>query len=164
MLRTQVVVVHHPASDGIDDVRELIHPPFTDVPYDFVVDYETGAVWRGRALTKQGAHVIPDHQEWAWVNNRTAMGIAFEGNFHDDIPPIRPSDAQIEHGAAFLGAFMAEHQIVPASIDDLARVQSAQAGIVPHRLVSRTACPGRHFMLMWDEFVGKVRFYYSQAL
>lgn len=163
MRQIRFIVVHHPASDNITlTLRDHIHPPFTDSPYDFWIENPTGEIVKGRVLTKQGAHVIPDYPEWRDVNNRTAIGVAFEGNFEDDRPPIRPSDEQIERGAVLLAQLCLEYGIWP---NDHTRTpaQILQDGaILPHKFVSRTACPGRHFMAQWDVLIGKTRWYFNQ--
>jgi len=164
MRKPRFVVVHHPADDNIQlSLRDHVRPPFTDAPYDWWLEYPTGDIVKGRSLARDGAHVRPDYPKWSHVNNRTAIGVAFEGNFDDDRPPIGPSEAQIERGAALIGQLCAEHDIHPFSADSPEELLYAQ-GVVPHRFVSRTACPGRHFMLQWAALIGKVRWYYNQEV
>lgn len=161
--RARYVVVHHPAADGIDNVRELVKPPFTDVPYDYVMDFETAAVWKGRPLWKDGAHVIPD-KEWAMdVNNRTAIGVALEGNFHDDVPPIGPEPRHIEGLAILIANICLEHDIRPHNLYTASDVLGYDQGVLPHRKVFATACPGKHFMPHWDTLVGKVKWYWLRG-
>jgi hypothetical protein len=160
MRAVRFVVVHHPADDNIQlSLRDHVRPPFTDAPYDWWLEHPTGDIVKGRSLARDGAHVRPDYTQWNHVNNRTAIGVAFEGNFDDERPPIGPSEQQIERGAALIGQLCAEHGIHPYSIDSSLGLLYAQ-GVVPHRLVSRTACPGRHFMSQWAVLIGKVRWYY----
>lgn len=167
--RGRFIVIHHPASDNIRlTLRDHIQPPFTDAPYDFWFEYPTGEMVKGRVLTKQGAHVRPDVDKWqrdprwAQVNNRTAIGVAFEGNFDDDVPPIGPSTQQIERGSLFVAQLCVEYGIHPHDHKKPIGVILGMGGVVPHLAVSDTACPGRHFMAQWDQFIGKVRFYYNQ--
>lgn len=161
--RPSFIVLHHPAEDGIDDVRELIRPPFTDVPYDFVMDFETARVWTGRPLSKRGAHVIPDYPDALHVNNDTAIGVALEGNFDDDRPPLGPEPRHIEGLAILLADLCIRHIIWPNDVTrEQLEIGKGLQGILPHRAVSRTACPGKHFMKEWPTLVGKTKFYFNQ--
>ena len=170
MLRAKYIVVHHPASDNIAlTLRDHIHPPFTDAPYDFWVEYPSGDVVKGRVLSKIGAHVQPDvpgkyanrPDAIRKINNRTAIGYAFEGNFDDERPPIGPSEAQIERGALHVAQTCEEYGIHPHDHRRPLEQIIAEGGVVPHLFVSDTVCPGRHFMAQWDAFIGKVRYYYN---
>ncbi len=151
--KLRYIVIHHPASDNIKlSLWDHKKPGAPWPPYDFWVEYEPeGRIVKGRPLSVRGAHVIPDYAGFKDVNNKTAIGVAFEGNFDDAKPPFGPSDVQLEVGAALVGQLCAEWDINPRRV-------------LPHRAVSQTACPGRHFMAVWDKFIGKVRWYYTQSL
>lgn len=146
------IVIHHPADDNITKtLSDYVKPPYVAAPYDYWIEYPDGDVVVGRPLTMRGAHVIPDYPDYADINNGTAIGVAFEGNFDNDRPPIRPSDAQLERGAALVGRLCVEWGIHPSRV-------------YPHRVVSRTACPGRHFMALWPQFIGKTKWYWLRGL
>jgi len=153
------IVVHHPADDNIDKtLRDHIRSPFTDAPYDFWLEYPSGDLVKGRSLAKKGAHIVPDYVWAKHVNNSSAIGVAFEGNFDDEKPPFEPSGRQIERGAALIGQLCAEWNIHPY---DSQEALKAGQGVVPHCVVSQTACPGRHFLVHWKRLIGKARYYYN---
>jgi hypothetical protein len=146
------IVIHHPASDNVKlTLKDHFHPPFIAAPYDWWVEYPSGEIVKGRPLSMKGAHVVSDIPGKQNVNNLNSIGVAFEGNFDDDKPPIEPSPQQLEKGAALVGALCLEHNVHPRNV-------------IPHREVTRTACPGKHFMAKWDVFLGKVKFYYNEGL
>lgn len=163
--RVQFIVVHHPGSDNISlTLKDHVHPPYVAPPYDFFFEYPSGLMVVGRSLAMRGAHVIPDYTDWRMVNNDTAIGVAAEGNFDNDTPPIGPSEAQIELMARQVGFLCAEHSIWPHDgWRDPKKVLEAKQGFLPHRRVTQTACPGRHFMAIWEVFAGKVKWYSQRA-
>ncbi len=154
MRRIRYIVVHHTAGNPKARLWDLVKRGSVWPPYDFLVR-EDGTVEKGRPLWVWGAHVRPDRPGWEHVNNRTSIGVALAGNFEDSPPP----EAQFEAAASLVGQLAYKYKVPLKSIDDLSLRRDG--GIVPHRQVTRTKCPGLFFAAMWRVFFGKVKYYYN---
>lgn len=92
---------------------------YGDIGYHFMIDY-SGAVWEGRSLAYEGAHVSGQ--------NERNIGVMLLGNFEKQWP----SKSQLN------------------SVDTIAAKLRERYGIKRHRVfghrdLGSTACPGRHF-------------------
>ena len=81
MRRITKIYIHHsalPRDKGIDEIRELhIGRGFDDIGYHFVID-QSGKVWTGRPIDKEGANVKGDNKE--------SIGICVCGNCDEKSP------------------------------------------------------------------------------
>jgi hypothetical protein len=89
-----------------------------DIGYHYVID-RSGAVWEGRPLAYQGAHVRN--------NNEHNLGILVLGNFDKQ----RPSEAQLEGLIKTLRACQSEHRV-------------GTSRVFTHQEIVSTACPGQN--------------------
>jgi len=89
-----------------------------DIGYHYVID-RSGAVWEGRPLAYQGAHVRD--------NNEHNLGILVLGNFDKQ----RPSEAQLQGLIKTLRACQHEHRV-------------GTRRVYTHQEIVSTACPGRN--------------------
>jgi len=118
-LRTDYIVLHHMAANGsADDVhRAHLANGWAGIGYHFFVRKD-GRVYRGRPITKVGAHT----QGY----NSQSVGVCFEGNFEVE----SMSDAQLQSGRELV-AYL--RQMYPL------------AQLKKHGSFSFTACPGKNF-------------------
>ncbi|CAB3246197.1 unnamed protein product [Arctia plantaginis] len=138
-----LVVIHHTAIPGecrtrsacINSMRsmQVAHQSgngWSDIGYNFAVGGD-GAVYEGRGWTTVGAHAVS-------FNNRS-IGIALIGNFVTRIPPAN------------------QMQVLKRLIAEGVRLGhiSPSYGLIGHRQVSATECPGTAFfneLRKWDRF------------
>src|SRR5690606_1551131 len=106
-----------------------------DIGYHFLVD-PAGRIWTGRPLDWQGAHAGDDSR------NRGNIGICLLGNY---LPAAQgaPPTAQIE-AMERLVAWLA----VRYGIDS--------AGILTHRELRETVCPGPYVQVAVEELRGRL--------
>ena len=118
-LRTDYIVLHHMAANGsADDVhRAHLANGWAGIGYHFFVRKD-GRVYRGRPITKVGAHT----QGY----NSQSVGVCFEGNFEVE----SMSNAQLQSGRELV-AYL--RQMYPL------------AQLKKHGSFSFTACPGKNF-------------------
>lgn len=106
-----------------------------DVPYNFVAFCMADGdllLGEGRGLGRTGSHTAG--------HNRSALGIAFEGNFELEPLPVH-FDAQLDALAGWLRELRDDH-----GFSELGTVQpdDPQRQVFGHRDVKATACPGDH--------------------
>lgn len=103
-----------------------------DVPYSFVAfclaDGDL-AVCEGRGFDRQGAHTVG--------HNRSALGIAFQGNFE-----LEPLPAHFDGQLAALGDWLRTLREAEG-FGELGSLRPAGRQLWGHRDVKATACPGR---------------------
>ena len=118
-LRTDYIVLHHMAANGsADDVhRAHLANGWAGIGYHFFVRKD-GRVYRGRPITKVGAHT----QGY----NSQSVGVCFEGNFETE----HMSESQKQSGRELVAYLK--------GIYPLAQVKK-------HGSFSFTACPGKNF-------------------
>ena len=103
-----------------------------DVPYSMVAFCMSGGdlvLCEGRGLFRSGAHTIG--------HNRSALGIAFQGNFEDERLPARFDDQ-----LAALGGWLRELREEQGFVH-LGDERPPGRDVWGHRDVKATACPGR---------------------
>lgn len=155
--RTEVFIHHSVVIDGdatvnewesLDEVKaqmrrmQTIRPDLgLDVPYNFVAfcmadgDLVLG---EGRGLHRTGAH--------ATGHNRSALGIAFQGNFELEPLPAH-FDAQIEALGEWLRNLREEEGFTELATVQPDDPQRPERQVFGHRDVKNTDCPGHH---LWD--------------
>ena len=134
--------------DSLDEVRrrmrvlQTIRPDLgRDVPYSMVAFCMTDGdlvLCEGRGLARTGAHT-ENH-------NRSAIGIALQGNFDDNLP--RHLDSQLEALGRWLAGLRSQ------GFTNLGSVRPAGREVWAHRDVKSTRCPGERLMAK----LGLIRF------
>ncbi|XP_052439006.1 peptidoglycan recognition protein 5 [Carassius gibelio] len=127
----QTVIVHHTAlrycADPRDSVSELAHIQhmhmqergFDDIGYNFLISGD-GTVYEGRGWGIVGAH--------AKEHNFSSVGIAFMGNFNDELPSSTSLSALLR--LLHIGVL---HGHVQPNFE-----------LVGHKDVAKTECPGKN--------------------
>ena len=124
MKTVDAIILHHRAGNG--DV-ESIHKDhmaqgWWGIGYHYYIRRD-GSVWRGRPEQWVGSHAGSKNDY-----NKHSLGICFEGNFETE----QMTDAQVESGQEL--------------IEDI-KDRYAIKGILGHRDVAKTACPGKNFRM-----------------
>ena len=104
-----------------------------DVPYSMVAFCMANGelvLCEGRGINRTGAHTVN--------HNRSALGIAFQGNF-ERLPLPRHFDTQLAALGEWLWQLRTER-----GFTNLGTVQPDDREVWGHRDVKSTACPGRH--------------------
>ncbi len=157
--RTEVFIHHTVVVDGDSTINEwesigeikakmrqlqTIRPDLgSDVPYTmvaFCMGNGDLALCEGRGLDRSGAHTRG--------HNRTAFGIAFQGNF-ERTPLPRRFEQQLSALGDWLRALRTEKGFAK-----LGSVRPADREVWGHRDVKDTLCPGQHLF----ERLGLIRF------
>ncbi|XP_016371513.1 peptidoglycan recognition protein 5 isoform X1 [Sinocyclocheilus rhinocerous] len=123
----QTVIIHHTALRYCDSVSQLAHIQhmhmqergFDDIGYNFLISGD-GMVYEGRGWGIVGAH--------AKEHNFNSVGIAFMGNFNDEMP----SSASLSALLRLLHIGVLHGHIRPNFV------------LVGHRDVAKTECPGEY--------------------
>uniref|UniRef100_A0A8C1VZ26 Peptidoglycan recognition protein 5 n=1 Tax=Cyprinus carpio TaxID=7962 RepID=A0A8C1VZ26_CYPCA len=127
----QTVIVHHTAllycAHPRDSVSELAHIQhmhmqergFDDIGYNFLISGD-GTVYEGRGWGIVGAH--------AKEHNFSSVGIAFMGNFNDELP----SSVSLSALLRLLHSGVLHGHVQPNFV------------LVGHRDVAKTECPGKN--------------------
>jgi hypothetical protein len=119
-VETEVIRLYHMAERG-----------WQDIGYNFVVEkvYDRYYAIAARPLYKSGSH--------SRGQNSTHIGVAFVGNFMDEVP----HHDQIQAGAELIAGLCSALDI-------------STSEIYPHKHFSNTLCPGDLFP--FDELIAKV--------
>lgn len=138
---TDQIVIHHTGNPKDDDLsaKEINQSHKAQgwecIGYHYVVRKD-GIIEEGRPRWAQGAHAYGDNQH--------TIGIHVCGNFNLD----DPTQMQIEATAQLVGWLCEEYGITP---DD--------RGVVGHRDLMATACPGNHLYDILQDIRGKAIWY-----
>ncbi|CAM4577541.1 unnamed protein product [Leuciscus chuanchicus] len=140
----QNVIVHHTAlrycSCPRDSVSQLAHiqrmhmqeRSFDDIGYNFLISGD-GVVYEGRGWGIVGAH--------AKEHNFYSVGIAFMGNFNDDLP----SSASLSALLRLLHFGVLHGHVHPNFV------------LVGHRDMAKTECPGEHLYALLPKLRDQLR-------
>lgn len=126
--KTDMIVIHHTAIENISPmgIHELhLSKGWAGIGYHHVI-LPDGTIETARPEKTVGAH--------AYGVNPRSIGIVLVGNFNQHDPTPEQERALIE----LTKKLMKQYRVRPANV-------------VPHRKVSATDCPGKHFH--WDEFM-----------
>ncbi|EGO64827.1 peptidoglycan recognition family protein [Acetonema longum] len=126
--RTDMIVIHHTAIENISPmgIHELhLSKGWAGIAYHHVI-LPDGTMQTARPEKMVGAH--------AYGVNPRSIGIVLVGDFNQHDPTPEQEKALI----ALTKKLMKRYRVRPANV-------------VPHRKVSATDCPGKHFH--WDEFM-----------
>uniref|UniRef100_A0A671LHD9 Peptidoglycan-recognition protein SC2-like n=2 Tax=Sinocyclocheilus anshuiensis TaxID=1608454 RepID=A0A671LHD9_9TELE len=123
----QTVIIHHTALRNCDSISQLAHIQhmhmqergFDDIGYNFLISGD-GMVYEGRGWGIVGAH--------AKEHNFNSVGIAFMGNFNDEMP----SSASLSALLRLLHIGVLHGHVRPNVV------------LVGHRDVAKTECPGEY--------------------
>jgi hypothetical protein len=162
--RTEVFIHHTVVVDDdatvnqwedLDEVRaqmrrlQTIRPDLgLDVPYSMVAFCMANGdlvLGEGRGLYRTGAHTFG--------HNRSALGIAFQGNFER-----LPLPTHLDEQLAALGRWLRQLRTEDGFVN-LGRVRPGDREVWAHRDVKATACPGRYLF----ERLSLIRFVEDQV-
>ena len=117
-----LLIYHHTAinSISVEDVDKLHKDRgFAGIGYNYYID-KSGLIYKGRPDLAQGAHALG--------KNKVSLGICLEGNFEEEYP----TEKQIE-SLEKLSIFLCLKYDIK--------------GILGHKEVQETLCPGKNFPL-----------------
>jgi len=119
LAQVRYVVLHHAAGDGSAEAIHKAHLAngWSGIGYHLYVR-KSGQVFRGRPIDRQGAHCTG--------YNGQSVGICFEGNFETETMCAQQAQAGAQAVRYALGVYPG-------------------AGVVRHKELASTACPGRLF-------------------
>jgi len=155
--RTEVFIHHTVVADSdatlnewesLDEVKaqmrrlQTIRPDLgLDVPYSFVAFCMANGdlvLSEGRGLGRTGAHTSG--------HNRSALGIAFQGNFEEEPMPAH-LDAQLADLGSWLRRLREEEGFTELGTVQPEDPDRPDRQVFGHRDIKSTACPGRH---LWE--------------